>query len=374
MKKKLFIVVNQDKFFLSHRLPIGNAAKDAGYDVTIVSEDTGVSNKIRENGLKTIALPIDKAGTNIISELKTFFFLYKLFKREKVDVVHLVGLKVMLWGSLACNLLGIHNVVSSVSGLGMLFYEQNSKSFISKSILKLLRFTHKNKKIKVIFQNNDNKAIFLRENVVKASQCKFTNGSGIDLNVYNYFIEPNSELIKIVFTGRMIEDKGVLDLVEAANILKSEYYDKVQFLLSGDLDKNRPNAITEDILVSKCDGKYIKWIGFSKDVLSLLKGSHIMVFPSYHEGLPKSIIEAEAIGRPIVTTDSVGCRDTVIDGENGFLVPIKDPDSLAKALKKLIDDKDLRILMGKKSRELAVKRYDINDVIKVHLDIYKSFE
>lgn len=374
MKKKLFIVVNQDKFFLSHRLPIGNAAKDAGYDVTIVSEDTGVSNKIRENGLKTIALPIDKAGTNIISELKTFFFLYKLFKREKVDVVHLVGLKVMLWGSLACNLLGIHNVVSSVSGLGMLFYEQNSKSFISKSILKLLRFTHKNKKIKVIFQNNDNKAVFLRENVVKASQCKFTNGSGIDLNVYNYFIEPNSEPIKIVFTGRMIEDKGVLDLVEAANILKSEYYDKVQFLLSGDLDKNRPNAITEDILVSKCDGKYIKWIGFSKDVLSLLKGSHIMVFPSYHEGLPKSIIEAEAIGRPIVTTDSVGCRDTVIDGENGFLVPIKDPDSLAKALKKLIDDKDLRILMGKKSRELAVKRYDINDVIKVHLDIYKSFE
>lgn len=374
MKKKLFIVVNQDKFFLSHRLPIGNAAKDAGYDVTIVSEDTGVSNKIRENGLKTIALPIDKAGTNIISELKTFFFLYKLFKREKVDVVHLVGLKVMLWGSLACNLLGIHNVVSSVSGLGMLFYEQNSKSFISKSILKLLRFTHKNKKIKVIFQNNDNKAIFLRENVVKASQCKFTNGSGIDLNIYNYFIEPNSEPIKIVFTGRMIEDKGVLDLVEAANILKSEYYDKVQFLLSGDLDKNRPNAITEDILVSKCDGKYIKWIGFSKDVLSLLKGSHIMVFPSYHEGLPKSIIEAEAIGRPIVTTDSVGCRDTVIDGENGFLVPIKDPNSLAKALKKLIDDKDLRILMGKKSRELAVKRYDINDVIKVHLDIYKSFE
>lgn len=374
MKKKLFIVVNQDKFFLSHRLPIGNAAKDAGYDVTIVCEDTGVSNKIRENGLKTIALPIDKAGTNIISELKTFFFLYRLFKREKVDVVHLVGLKVMLWGSLACNLLGIHNVVSSVSGLGMLFYEQNSKSFISKSILKLLRFTHKNKKIKVIFQNNDNKAVFLRENVVKASQCKFTNGSGIDLNVYNYFIEPNSEPIKIVFTGRMIEDKGVLDLVEAANILKSEYYDKVQFLLSGDLCKNRPNAITEDILVSKCDGKYIKWIGFSKDVLSLLKSSHIMVFPSYHEGLPKSIIEAEAIGRPIVTTDSVGCRDTVIDGENGFLVPIKDPDSLAKALKKLIDDKELRILMGKKSRELAVKRYDIDDVIKVHLDIYKSFE
>lgn len=374
MSKKLFIVVNQDSFFLSHRLPIGVAAKDAGYDVTIVSEDTGLSSEIRANGLKTIALPIDKAGTNIFVELKTFFFLYKLFKKEKVDIVHLVGLKVVLWGSLACKLLGVKNVVSTISGLGLLFNNNEGNSFIKDAILHVLRFTHKNEKTKVIFQNDENKLIFLKENVVKESQCKFTNGSGIDLELYNYTMEPDTNLIKIIFTGRMIKDKGVMDLIEAANILKDEYKDKVQFVLSGDLDEKRPGAITKGVLENRCDGLYIKWIGYSKDVLSLLKQSHIMVLPSYHEGLPKSIIEAEAIGRPIVTTDAVGCRDTVIDGENGFLVPIKDPNSLAKALKKLIDDKDLRILMGKKSRELAVKRYDINDVIKVHLDIYKSFE
>ena len=121
MQKKLFIVVNQDWFFLSHRLPIGVAAKDAGYDVTIVSEDTGVSHKIREAGLKTINLPINKAGTNIKEEIKTLFFLYKLFRKEKPDIVHLVGLKTMLWGSMACRVAGIKAMVSAVCGLGVLF-------------------------------------------------------------------------------------------------------------------------------------------------------------------------------------------------------------------------------------------------------------
>ncbi|MEE1143110.1 MAG: glycosyltransferase family 4 protein [Bacteroidales bacterium] len=374
MQKKLFIVVNQDKFFLSHRLPIGNAAKDAGYDVTIVSEDTGVSNKIRENGLKTIALPIDKAGINIISELKTFFFLYKLFKHEKVDIVHLVGLKIILWGSLASKIARVKSVVSAVCGLGVLFDEKHANSLFSRSILKVLRVTHCTKNTKVIFQNYDDEKIFLDARIITKEQCAFTNGSGVNLKNYDYTLEPEGELVRIIFTARMVEDKGTMILIDAAKKLECEYRGKIQFLLCGGLDTN-PNGITQEIFERECDGEYIHWLGYRNDVLELLKQSHIMAFPSwYREGLPKSIIEAEAIGRPIVTTDSVGCRDTVIDGENGFLVPIKDPDSLAKALKKLIDDKDLRILMGKKSREFAVKRYDINDVIKVHLDIYKSFE
>lgn len=167
MKKKLFIVVNQDFFFLSHRLPIGVTAKDAGYDVTIVSEDTGVSDKIREAGLKTINLPINKAGTNIKDEIKTFFFLYKLFRREKPDIVHLVGLKTMLWGSLACRLAGVKAMVSAVCGLGVLFDEEHAHSFMTRSILKVLRVTHKKKRLAVIFQNNDDKAIFLNAKIMK---------------------------------------------------------------------------------------------------------------------------------------------------------------------------------------------------------------
>ena len=372
MKKKLFIVVNQDWFFLSHRLPIGMAAKEAGYDVTIVSEDTGVSDKIREAGLKTINLPINKAGTNIKDEIKTFFFLYKLFRREKPDIVHLVGLKTMLWGSLACRLAGVKAMVSAVCGLGVLFDEEHAHSFMTRSILKVLRLTHKKKRLAVIFQNNDDKAIFLNAKIMKEEQCAFTNGSGINLQNYDYTPEPTDGLIKIIFTARMVEDKGTLVLIDAAKKLESEYKGKVQFLLCGGLDTN-PNGITKEMLESRCDGEYIQWLGHRKDVLELLKQSHIMAFPSwYREGLPKSVIEAEAIGRPVVTTDSVGCRDTVVDGKNGYMIPIKDSDALAMALKKLIDNPELRQTMGKNAREFAVKRFDIKDVVKVHMDVYDN--
>lgn len=370
MEKKLFIVVNQDWFFLSHRLPIGVAAKDAGYDVTIVSEDTGVSDKIREAGLKTINLPINKAGTNIKDEIKTFFFFYKLFRREKPDIVHLVGLKTMLWGSLACRLAGVKAMVSAVCGLGVLFDEEHAHSFMTRSILKVLRVTHKKKRLSVIFQNNDDKAIFLNAKIMKEEQSAFTNGSGINLQNYDYTPEPAEGVIKVIFTARMVEDKGTLILIDAAKKLEAEYKGKVQFLLCGGLDTN-PNGITKESLESKCDGEYIQWLGHRKDVLELLKQSHIMAFPSwYREGLPKSVIEAEAIGRPVVTTDSVGCRDTVIDGKNGFMIPIKDSDALATALKKLIDNPELRQTMGKNAREFAVSKFDINDVVKVHLDVY----
>ena len=372
MKKKLFIVVNQDFFFLSHRLPIGVTAKDAGYDVTIVSEDTGVSDKIREAGLNTINLPINKAGTNIKDEIKTFFFLYKLFRREKPDIVHLVGLKTMLWGSLACRLAGVKAMVSAVCGLGVLFDEEHAHSFMTRSILKVMRITHKKKCLAVIFQNNDDKAIFLNAKIMKEEQCAFTNGSGINLQNYDYTPEPTDGPVKVIFTARMVEDKGTLILIDAAKKLEAEYKGKVQFLLCGGLDTN-PNGITKEMLESRCDGEYIQWLGHRKDVVELLKQSHIMAFPSwYREGLPKSVIEAEAIGRPVVTTDSVGCRDTVIDGKNGYMIPIKDSDALAMALKKLIDNPELRQTMGKNARKFAVNRFDIKDVVKVHMDVYDN--
>ena len=372
MQKKLFIVVNQDWFFLSHRLPIGLAAKEAGYDVTIVSEDTGKSDKIRAKGLKTIDLPINKSGTNLKDEIKTLFFLYKLFKCEKPDIVHLVGLKTMLWGSLACRLAGVKAMVSAVCGLGVLFDEKHAQSFMTNAILKVLRVTHNMKRLAVIFQNNDDKSIFLNAKIMKEGQCAFTNGSGINLKDYDYSLEPSEGLIKVIFTARMVEDKGTLVLIDAAKKLEKEYKGKVQFLLCGGLDTN-PNGITKDMLLSKCDGEYIQWLGHRKDILDLLKQSHIMAFPSwYREGLPKSVIEAEAIGRPVVTTDSVGCRDTVIDGENGFIIPIKDSEALVMALKKLIDNSAMRKTMGRNARAFAESKFDIKDVIKVHLDVYES--
>lgn len=371
--RKLFIVVNQDWFFLSHRLPIGVAAKEAGWDVTVVSEDTGASGKIVEAGLKAVNLPINKSGTNIKDELKTLSFLYDLFRREKPDLVHLVGLKTILWGSIACRIAGVKAMVSAVCGLGVLFDEKHAKSLMSRMILKVLKFTHKGKGVRVVFQNNDDKQLFLDQGIIAEDRCVFTNGSGVDLAKYEFTREPEGKCIKVIFTARMVEDKGTLVLIEAAKKLELSYRNRVKFLLCGGLDSN-PNGITKEQLESLCDGDYIQWLGYRKDVLDLLKASHIMAFPSwYREGLPKSIIEAEAIGRPVVTTNSVGCRDTVIDGYNGLIVQPKDAEGLAEALKKLIDDAALRQTMGRNARQFAMERFSIGDVVSAHLKMYDSF-
>lgn len=370
MNKKLFIIVNQDWFFLSHRLPIGVAAMKAGYDVSVVCEDTGVSGKIAEAGLKPINLPINKAGTNLKDEMKTFIFLCNLLMKEKPNIVHLVGLKIILWGSLACRLAGIKSMISAVCGLGLLFDEQHHESRISKTILKVLKWSHKGKNVRIIFQNNDDKRLFLDNKIITEDRCLFTNGSGIDLKQYDYTPESAEVPIKVIFTARMVEDKGTLVLIEAAKKLETEYRGKIQFLLCGGLDTN-PNGITKERLESLCDGDYIKWLGHRSDIHELLKGSHIMAFPSwYREGLPKSVIEAEAIGRPIVTTDSVGCRDTVIDGYNGFMVQPKDAEALANAIKRLANDPMLRKELGKNARQYAVQKFSIDDVVKVHMNAY----
>lgn len=366
---KLFIIVNVDWFFLSHRKEIAiNALKD-GYDVTIVTKNTGRRKEIESFGLKFIDLPMNRVGVNIFEEIKTLSFLCRLYKRERPDIVHHVGLKTILWGTLAAKITKVDGIVNAVSGLGIAFSSENS-SILSKVLLKILRFSHNYRNLVVIFQNNEDKNLFLHNRLIDEEQSEMIKGSGIDLELFNYTPEPDDNKIRVLFTARMIEEKGVFILTDAAKKLKDKYSDRVQFLLCGGLDNN-PKAISRSELMSVCDGEYIQWLGFRSDVLDLLKQCHIVAFPSYYkEGLPKSLIEATAIGRPIITTNSIGCKETVIDGWNGFLIPIKDSDTLSEKLSVLIDNKELRQEMGRNSRTLAIKDFSIENVVNRHLEIY----
>lgn len=368
---KLFIIVNQDSFFLSHRKPVAEAALAQGYDVTIVAQDTGRSADIRALGLGFIDLPIDKAGVNPVKEASTFWFLYRLFRREKPDIVHNVGLKAILWGGLAARLAGVKGIVSAVSGLGVLFSPDYPRKGLRKAVTSVLKYIHRKEGVCCIFHNMEDRDVLLQAGVVTESQCFRTMGSGIDLNEYAYCSEPTEGKIHILFTARMVEDKGVLVLVEAASRLKDEFADSVDFLLCGGLDTN-PKAITKEQLESLCDGTYIKWLGMRSDVLRLLRESHIFAFPSYYkEGLPKSCIEAAAVGRPVVTCDSTGCRDAVEDGVTGFLVPVKDSEALAERLRWLITHPQERKMMGEAARAFAEKTFSIKEVVDIHMDIYR---
>lgn len=368
---KLFMVVNEDRFFLSHRKPVAIAAKKAGYEVTIIAKDTGKRKEVEALGFRMLDLPINPTGMNPVQELKTLRYLFSLYRKEKPDIVHHVGMKNILWGGLCCKLSKINGIVNAVSGLGGLF-SKKGLSLTARCILAVMKFSNNRENVKIIFQNNDDLSIFLSHGVVKKDQVEFTHGSGIDLEEYTYVPEPSDGTINIIFTARMVKEKGVCDLIEAAEQLKSEFEGKVRFLLCGRLTPNK-TGITEEYMNSHCDGKYICWLGERNDIKQLLGNSQIMAFPSYYrEGLPKSLIEACAIGRPIVTCDSVGCRDVVTDGNNGFLVPPNSPDAISMALRKLIQDKDMIIRMGKAARAKAEKDFSINKVVDTHLRIYNQ--
>ncbi len=363
------MIVNEDRFFLSHRKGIALAAQKAGWNVTVVCKDTGRRNEVEALGLKVLELPINPTGMNLGQEFRTFCFLYTLYKKNRDAVIHHVGLKNILWGGLAAKLVGVYCVVNAVSGLGAIF-SKGKMGLLAKGVLYVMRFSNRRKNVKVIFQNNEDRALFLQCRVIEEAQAEFIKGSGVDLNEFKYVPEPDSETLKVVFTARMVKEKGVIELIEAAERLRKAYEGLVEFWLCGRLAANA-DAVSKEELESRCDGKYIKWLNFQEDTRSILEQSHIMAFPSYYrEGVPKSLIDAGAVGRPIVTTNSIGCKDVVDDGVNGFLVPIKDSKALAEKLRILIEDKDLRIKMGRASREKAEKEFSLADVVRKHLEIY----
>lgn len=368
-RNKLFIVVNVDWFFLSHRKDVALAAKDAGWDVTIVTADTGKLKDIENLGLKVINLPMSRSGMNIVQELKTLNWLRKLYKREKPDVVHHVGMKTILWGTLAAKFSRVNGVVNAISGLGGFFAEDN-KGVLSKVMPMVLRFSHNRPNLLCIFQNDDDWGLYVKHGIIKHEQGRFIKGSGVDLNQFCYTPEPEEGKIRVMLTARMIVEKGIFLLTEAAERLRLKYEGKVEFLLVGGLD-DHPGAITKEQLDAVCDGEYIQWLGYRTDVRDLLKQCHIMAFPSYYmEGLPKSLIEADAIGRPIITSNSVGCKETLVDGYNGFLIQPKDVDALTEKLDLLLSDKELRVRMGKNARKYAEEYFSIEVVKERHLDIY----
>lgn len=369
---KLFLIVNEDRFFLSHRKELAVRAAKEGYEVAVVCKDTGQRSDVEALGLRMIELPINPTGENITEELHTFNFLRNLYRRERPDIVHHVGLKNILWGSIAAKLSGVKGVVNAVSGLGTMFNGDKS-SLKARIIMYVLRLFNGGKNVTTIFQNHEDEALFFKHRVTSPERSVFIKGSGVDLNEYAYMPEDEmSEKIHIMFTARMVREKGTMILIDAAELLRQDYEGRVDFWLCGGLSSN-PNAISEEELRARCDGSYIQWLGFRKDVKELLGKAHIVAFPSYYrEGVPRSLIEATAIGRPIVTTDSIGCKDTVEDGVNGFLIPVRDSVCLADKLKKLIEDKVLRQKMGLNSRRIAERDFSLENVINKHLQVYEE--
>lgn len=369
---KIVFVVNVDWFFLSHRLPLALEAKKRSYDVTIVAIETDKRSEIESYGFKFIGIPTSRSGTNVLAELKTLVFFWKLYRRIGPDIIHHVGVKPVTYGSMAARFLGIPKVVNALSGMGYLFINKDKNVLLRKTVMMFFKLGFKNPNLRFILQNRDDLNDIRNLGVLQDKQIFLIRGSGVDLSEFKFSPAPVKTVIKILLPARMLWDKGVGEFVQAARILRKKYSNKTEFILAGGVDKGNNSTITEEQLLEWQVNGDITWIGFQKQMNHVITLSDIVVLPSYREGLPKSLIEACAIGRPIVTTDVPGCKEVVTNGENGFLVPAKDGEALAIAIEKLILDEKMRIEMGKKGREIAEQNFSIDSVIKKTFDIYNS--
>ena len=370
-KKKLLILVNYLSFFLSHRLPIAEASLAKGFDVFIgYGELRGADPKLLEKkGFKVNFVPMQPGGINFFKDLKTIYYIWSLFKKINPDIIHLVTIKPYLYGGLISRLTGVPSLVSAVSGLGSLFISKNLKSRFLRLLLYplyKLAFNHANQKI--IVQNEDDLKALIQWGVLKGSKTRLIKGSGVELKKFKNLNEPEG-IPTICFAARLIKDKGVFEFVAAAKILKEQGV-KARFLLAGDLDTNNPSGLSADDLYKLKNKGFIEIMGYYKDIASLYAKSNIICLPSYREGFPKSLIEAAAASRTVVTTDVPGCRDAIIPNKTGLLVPVEDSLKLAEALRWLIENPKKRITMGRAGRKLAEKEFPVKKIVNEHLDIY----
>ena len=370
--KKLLMVANIDWFFISHRLCIAEEALNQGWKVYVACQDSGRSNEITERGIQFINLNLSRSGTNLFEEVNTIKSLFSIYKEVKPDVVHHITLKPVIYGSLVSRITRIKGTLNAISGLGYNF-TGDRKSLVQKLMIKLFRFGFKQENLAVIFQNKDDfNEIKSLKILDSKNKINFIKGSGVDLNKFKHseFIETGK--IKILLPIRMLWDKGVAELRAASEILKEKYYGKIIFILSGLADTENKAGVTEDYIRVWEDRGYVDWIGYQKDMVSVYQNSDIVVLPSYREGMPKSLIEACSIGRPIVTTNAIGCRECVDENKNGYKVPVKSIKELAKAIEKLILSKENRISMGNYSRIKAELEFSQDMVINKHLTIYNE--
>ena len=371
--KKLLILINNLNFFISHRLPIAQAAKLKGLDIVIGYGELGGADNIslKKQGFKLTYIPINRGSINPFKELKTFLHIWKFLKSEKPDITHLVTIKPCLYGGIIARILNLPSVVIAVSGLGTLFISEEIKGKILRFFLfwvyKFI-FNHSNQK--VIFQNNDDLNLFVNLGVLNKSKTKIIKGSGVNLKKFKNFKEPGGIPI-VCFAARLIKHKGLYEFISAASLLKKRGV-MAKFYLAGDIDIKNPSSLNIDDLEKIKEEAIVKVLGYHQEIPLLYAKSHIICLPSYREGLPKSLIEAAAASRPIVTTNVPGCRDVIIPNKTGLLVPVKDSHALANALQRLIENTKERIDMGKAGRKFAEKHFALEEIVQNHLDVYQS--
>jgi len=328
-----------------------------------------VAARLQTIGVPYFPIPLNRTGINPFRDLHSLFYLTRKIHELKPDVVLSYTMKPAIYGSLAARIAGVGNSFSMITGLGYVF---TGETLRRKMLLNIVSFLYKvalGFNQKVYFMNPDDLELFVKLKILPGpDKAVLINGSGVNVDHF-YLAAPQTDQIVFLIIARLLWDKGIREYVNAARILKQKY-PTVCWKIVGPYDNN-PSAVSRSDIQNWQQEGIIEYLGAVEDVRPYIAESSVYVLPSYREGTPRSVLEAMSMGRPIITTDAPGCRETVVDNINGFLVPVKDSESLAKAMEMFIQNKELIAEMGANSRDLAEERYDVN---KVNLSIIQALE
>ncbi|MCD9504137.1 glycosyltransferase [Photobacterium phosphoreum] len=305
-----------------------------------------------------IDIPISRNGLNPFKDLNTVLKFFLIFRKYNPKLVLAYTIKPIIWGGIAARFANISSFYAMVTGLGYAFQRGDLAKNLLNSLVKLLYRLALKKAKGVIFQNIDNMQVFIDEGIVPQEKCFLVNGSGVDLS--HYQVSPLSPKPHFLLIARLLGDKGIREYVKAAEIVKQQYPEAV-FELVGPEDPS-PDGIKLDEVNKWVSSGAIKYSGATTDVRPFIKNCSIYVLPSYHEGMPRTVLEAMAMGRPILTTDVPGCRETVVNGENGWLVEKANIEQLAERMIWFIENQEQWSVMGEKSHTMANEKFDVHSV------------
>ncbi len=366
-KKTIIVIGNFADSLIKFRGPMLQEMVKRDHQVVACAPEASVEiqNALHAMGVEYRNVPIERAGLNPIKDIQTIYRLVDLFRKIKPDIFFGYTVKPVIYGSLAARLAGMPQIFSMIEGLGYAFTgELSSRLFLRSIIILFYRLSVKMNK-NVFFLNPDDINLFAQLGILKnQEQAVLINGAGVDLNFYSP--APFPDKLSFLLIARLLKDKGIREYAEAARIIKRKY-PYVVFRLVGWIDDN-PASISKDELQFWVREGTIEYLGKLSDVRPAIAASSVYVLPSYREGTPRTVLEAMSMGRPVITTDAPGCRETVREGRNGFLIPVRDVTALVKAMKRFIEEPELIAKIGQQSRQVAVEKYDVRKVNAVILE------
>lgn len=363
MSKKIIIAINTAWNFVNFRAGLIRSLVAAGYEVVAVAPDDKYANSLNALGCRYVPLHMENGGTNPVQDALLTWRFWRLFSHEQPDVYLGYTVKPNVYGSLAAHMLGI-TVINNIAGLGAVFIKEG---WLVRVVRWLYRIALK-RSGRVFFQNADDRALFIEGGLVRPEVTELLPGSGIDLVRFAPVpLDSRGSTIRFLLIARMLRDKGVYEYVEAARQLRQSW-PQAEFCLLGFLDVQNPAAISRAEMGAWIAEGVVNYLGVSDDVRTQIGTADCVVLPSYREGTPRTLLEAAAMARPIITTDAVGCREVVDDGVNGFLCQVRDAHDLAAKMERMLSlSQDQRAAMGLRGREKVEREFDEKIVIAEYL-------